>query len=791
VIRKNEKAGLEATITNFVPQIAQCVELMQVRLRNISTEPKNFTPIGAIPLFGRSADSIRDHRHVTSLLNRVTTNEFGVVLQPVMSFDERGHNINQVQYAVLGTGVNGQAPKYIYPYVDAFIGEGGALDRPLINLDKPFIKEDLPKFEGSEAIGALRFNDVTLQPDEECNYHLVLAIGKDLSPVKIIEELGTEKVFQDLLDETSRYWAEKLDKVKIYTGDSRWDQWSRWVSLQPILRRLMGNSFLPYHDYGRGGRGWRDLWQDALGLLLMESEEISEMLYAYFAGIRMDGSNATIIGNQPGEFKADRNEIPRVWMDHGVWPLKTLDVYLGLTCDYEFLLREQTYFKDHLTFRTRKRDQEWKSGDANIQTDQEGKIYQGTVYEHLLIQHLTTFLNAGEYNNLLLEGGDWNDGIDMAANKGESVAFSAFYAGNLKLLADYAGKLIDAGIEEIEVAEELSLLLDRCFEQLDYTNPGEKQTRLQEYFWLVSDHISGEKVRIKLEQLKEDLDQKSTWLNNHIRQNEWIDRSEGAGWFNGYYDNNGKRVEGVFNGDYRMTLTGQVFPIMAGVATDAQIVQIIEAVNQHLFDWRVGGVKLNTDFKEIQMALGRAFGFAYGHKENGAMFSHMAMMYAYALYQRGYAREGYAILESIYQHCQNFQVSKMYPGIPEYIGPDGRGYYFYLTGSASWYLFTMITQVFGIRGEDGDLVLNPKLMPEQFDADGKASIRSHFAGRELEIEYINPGKLTIDEYRIGRVLLDGGEISIEGQGKDNKIDRDLILGLSPLELHIITVEITH
>lgn len=38
------------------------------------------------------------------------------------------------------------------------------------------------------------------------------------------------------------------------------------------------------------------------------------------------------------------------------------------------------------------------------------------------------------------------------------------------------------------------------------------------------------------------------------------------------------------------------------------------------------------------------FGFAYGHKENGAVFSHMDIMYANALYQRGFAFEGLKLL---------------------------------------------------------------------------------------------------------------------------------------------------
>ena len=54
----------------------------------------------------------------------------------------------------------------------------------------------------------------------------------------------------------------------------------------------------------------------------------------------------------------------------------------------------------------------------------------------------------------------------------------------------------------------------------------------------------------------------------------------------------------------------------------------------------MGGYRLNTDFGGVQLNLGRCFGFAFGHKENGAMFSHMAVMYANALYQRGLVREG-------------------------------------------------------------------------------------------------------------------------------------------------------
>ena len=42
--------------------------------------------------------------------------------------------------------------------------------------------------------------------------------------------------------------------------------------------------------------------------------------------------------------------------------------------------------------------------------------------------------------------------------------------------------------------------------------------------------------------------------------------SPGHGWFNGYYDNTARALRAIRPGGVRMTLTGQVFPIMSGIA---------------------------------------------------------------------------------------------------------------------------------------------------------------------------------------------------------------------------------
>ena len=171
-------------------------------------------------------------------------------------------------------------------------------------------------------------------------------------------------------------------------------------------------------------------------------------------------------------------------------------------------------------------------------------------------------------------------------------------------------------------------------------------------------------------------------------------------------------MEGFHHEQVRMMLTGQVFSIMGNVATDAQIRKIVKSADHYLYRKEIGGYRLNTDFQELKFDMGRMFGFAYGEKENGAVFSHMAVMYANALYQRGFAKEGWKALRSLSDTALDFDTSHIYPGIPEYFRSDGRGMYHYLTGAASWYLFTMITEVFGVRGVFGNLLVHPKLLAE-------------------------------------------------------------------------------
>lgn len=782
--RTSSAPALKLRIVSFVPWNNN-VEIMHIAIQNQSEKVQNLTPYAAIPIYGRSADNLRDHRNVTSMLHRIETEANGITVCPTMSFDERGHRKNHTVYYVYGFSSLGQKPERFYPTVEGFIGEGGSYTHPRAVYESFNGVPCGTSVAGKEAIGAFAFPEISLDPGQGIQYAILLGADTDRDEIrKIYEEYSSVEKIQAALDETIRYWAEKVN-VTFHTGNPDQDMFMKWVCFQPYLRRIYGCSFLPHHDYGRGGRGWRDLWQDCLSLLLMDPQNVGKMIENNYGGVRIDGTNATIIGNGEGNFIADRNNITRVWMDHALWPLITTQLYIDQTGDIDILNRKVPYFKDAQTERGRLRDQLWSSEQGNKQMTQADVIYKGSILEHLLIQQLSAFYEIGEHNIYRLRDADWNDALDMAPDRGESVAFTCAYAGNLRNLARMI-RLLEAysGQSETELLYEIQILLghDRAL----YDSISRKSEILHKYVKSCRHTISGQRFLISYASLASDLELKAEWLTEHIRNQEWICGQENEGWFNSYYNNHGQAVERYSKkpGDVRMMLTGQVFAIMGQVASPQQIRQIVTSADRYLYRKDIGGYRLNTDFQELKFDMGRMFGFAYGEKENGAVFSHMTVMFAYALYQRGFAREGWKALRTLADTALDFDTSHIYPGIPEYFRSDGRGMYHYLTGAASWFMLTMITQVFGVRGEAGNLLMEPKLTAEQFDETGTASVQLTFAGKEFTVTYINSEHKEYGNYITGSATCNQEYLKIDSPNYI-MLSRETIIALPSRNNHIV------
>ena len=186
VTRENKEMGLKAEILSFVPSASQPVEIMQVTLTNISRRPIHFTPTAAIPIYGRGADSLRDHRHVTSLLQRILKHEFGVIAKPTLLFDESGHKPNKDHYFVLGWDGNYNPPQYLYPTQEIFCGEAGDLEAPECVLKNLLPLEE--SIQGKEPMGALRFRSKTLLPGKRHTYTVLMGIAHEREQINSLAD---------------------------------------------------------------------------------------------------------------------------------------------------------------------------------------------------------------------------------------------------------------------------------------------------------------------------------------------------------------------------------------------------------------------------------------------------------------------------------------------------------------------------------------------------------------------------------------------------------------------------
>lgn len=211
--RTSNKFGIQSEITSFVPATEDTVELMKVTITNTSDTSQTITSTAAIPLYGRSADNLRDHRHVTSLLHRIKTTDYSILVNPTLTFDERGHKKNTIIYGMAGADGEGNRPEGYFPIVEDYIGEGGSFEMPeAIMLQKKPSVTSCASLEGYEALGGIAFEKVILEPKASKTYILVLGFGtEEVDFEATAKKYLSEVAFEEYLAFTKAYWDQKIN----------------------------------------------------------------------------------------------------------------------------------------------------------------------------------------------------------------------------------------------------------------------------------------------------------------------------------------------------------------------------------------------------------------------------------------------------------------------------------------------------------------------------------------------------------------------------------------------------
>ncbi|MDP2904923.1 MAG: hypothetical protein Q8O22_01300, partial [Candidatus Omnitrophota bacterium] len=114
-------------------------------------------------------------------------------------------------------------------------------------------------------------------------------------------------------------------------------------------------------------------------------------------------------------------------------------------------------------------------------------------------------------------------------------------------------------------------------------------------------------------------------------------------------------------------------------------------------------------------------------------------------------------------------------------------------------------ETFGVKGKDGDLLIEPKFAAEQFRyAHAGAGLKHKFpvgagfkpaptlsicrvfAGRKLKINFSNPRKLPYGKYKIAKAALGKGCLALSGAAS-LRIPRSLILALPQGRLNTLNI----
>ena len=99
-----------------------------------------------------------------------------------------------------------------------------------------------------------------------------------------------------------------------------------------------------------------------------------------------------------------------------------------------------------------------------------------------------------------------------------------------------------SGKKEITLAKEMEILIRQ--DRTSYDSAEKRNVVLNNYVSQCVHNISGEQISVDISTLVQNLRERADWYTGLIRTQEWVTDENGNGWFNGYYDNHGRPVEG-------------------------------------------------------------------------------------------------------------------------------------------------------------------------------------------------------------------------------------------------------
>ncbi|TRX53843.1 gluconokinase, GntK/IdnK-type [Thalassomonas sp. M1454] len=225
-------------------------------------------------------------------------------------------------------------------------------------------------------------------------------------------------------------------------------------------------------------------------------------------------------------------------------------------------------------------------------------------------------------------------------------------------------------------------------------------------------------------------------VNKHCWDGQWYSR--------GITDDN---ISFGIRADHegRIFLNPQSWALLAGAANKQQQGEILGQIQQQL-DTPFGTMMLAPSYTKMREDVGRVTQKFPGTAENGSIYNHAAVFYAYSLYQIGEGEKAYQVLRKMLPDDDLGKRGQLPNFIPNYYRgayyqhPEraGRSSQLFNTGTVSWVYRCIIEGLAGLQGQNASLTIKPQL-PSDWQ---KLSVKREYLGATFNVDYQKTSKVT-------------------------------------------------
>lgn len=312
--------------------------------------------------------------------------------------------------------------------------------------------------------------------------------------------------------------------------------------------------------------------------------------------------------------------------------------------------------------------------------------YKDHTLSHTLVKHINRAMdwlltNRDDRGLSFIHQGDWCDPMNMVGYKGKGV--SAW----LTMATSYALQIWADILDQIEHSESAS------------------------YFREAAEGLN-------------------VCINRHFWDGHWYARgiTDAGSAFGVSQDDEGK----IF-------LNAQSWAILCGAADEGKITQIYQSVEEHL-DTPFGPSMLAPAYTAMREDVGRVTQKFPGSAENGSVYNHAAVFFAYSLFKTGTADKAFKVLKKMLPQPDDAGIRGQLPVyIPNYYRgayhqfprTAGKSSQLFNTGTVGWYYRTVIEELFGVCGTADGLRFEPNLPLHWHEA----KVTRQFRGATFEVTY--------------------------------------------------------